>query len=105
MGKTGMAISYAFNKTFITKEFCVNKAKPEMKCNGKCYLKKQLAQQEEKQNNNPVSFEKLPDIFWAANTFDFSQQLFPVTIHQFSNSPILQFSNFPNSFFHPPSAV
>lgn len=36
---------YFINKDFIVENFCVNKAKPEMDCEGKCYLVKQLAEQ------------------------------------------------------------
>jgi len=35
-------INYAINKQYIIREFCVNKDKPEMHCNGKCYLEKQI---------------------------------------------------------------
>jgi len=34
--------NYQINKEEITEAFCVNKDKPELKCNGKCHLKKQL---------------------------------------------------------------
>lgn len=36
---------YFINKDFIAENFCINKAKPEMDCEGKCYLVKQLAEQ------------------------------------------------------------
>jgi hypothetical protein len=40
---------YALNKEFIAKVLCVNRSQPQMHCNGKCYLKKKLKEQE---NNN-----------------------------------------------------
>ena len=33
---------YELNKRSITEQYCVNKNKPQMHCNGKCHLKKQL---------------------------------------------------------------
>lgn len=33
---------YTYNQEYITAVFCVNKAKPALKCNGKCHLAKQL---------------------------------------------------------------
>ena len=36
-----LSLFYA-NRKAIADRFCVNKAKPMMKCNGKCYLKKQM---------------------------------------------------------------
>nr|WP_300568102.1 hypothetical protein [Flavobacterium sp.] len=34
---------YVVNYDYIANVLCVNKAKPEMKCNGKCHLMKELA--------------------------------------------------------------
>lgn len=42
---------YLINSEFITNVFCVNKEKPEMKCNGKCHLAKQLKKDEEKKSS------------------------------------------------------
>jgi hypothetical protein len=50
-------ISYTLNKAYIIKEYCINKAKPELKCDGKCYLKKQI----ERENANPISSLPLKD--------------------------------------------
>lgn len=33
---------YYLNKSYIAANFCENKAKVELKCDGKCYLKKKL---------------------------------------------------------------
>ncbi len=44
---------YAFQKEQITEKYCVNKAKPALKCNGKCHLKTMLAAQEEHTENAP----------------------------------------------------
>ena len=35
-------IDYAVNYKYISEELCVNKDKPEMHCNGKCHLKKEI---------------------------------------------------------------
>ena len=40
---------YGLNTNNIIKKHCINKVKPELKCNGKCYLKKKL---EFSTNNN-----------------------------------------------------
>ncbi|MFN8438574.1 MAG: hypothetical protein U0V72_13205 [Cytophagales bacterium] len=37
---------YKLHKTFIANNFCVNKSKPKLKCEGKCHLKKQMAKHE-----------------------------------------------------------
>ncbi|MGX7668260.1 hypothetical protein [Flavobacterium pedocola] len=49
-------LEYVLNYDYIVKELCENKAKPEMKCNGKCHLMKELAKASEKET--PVSSDK-----------------------------------------------
>lgn len=38
-------IDYVFNYEYIATELCVNRDRPEMHCNGKCYLMKSMAQE------------------------------------------------------------
>ena len=40
------------NRASIAKEKCVNKEKPQLHCNGKCYLSKKLKETEEKKDEN-----------------------------------------------------
>lgn len=35
-------VAFKFNQTYISDVFCINKDKPELDCDGKCYLKKKL---------------------------------------------------------------
>ena len=49
-------LDYVINYEYISKELCVNKAKPKMKCNGKCHLMKELAKASE--NETPISSNK-----------------------------------------------
>ena len=46
--------SYELNKAFIIENFCVNKDKPMMNCDGKCYLADKMRAQKEKQDTNSV---------------------------------------------------
>ncbi|HEX5624860.1 MAG TPA: hypothetical protein VFX48_02490 [Saprospiraceae bacterium] len=39
---------FVYNRQAIESTACVNKAKPQKKCHGKCYLKKKLLEQNEK---------------------------------------------------------
>ncbi|MFZ4930799.1 hypothetical protein [Chryseobacterium sp. Mn2064] len=36
-------VEYAVNYDYIAKVLCINKSRPEIHCNGKCYLSKELA--------------------------------------------------------------
>ncbi len=44
-------LEYAHNKEYIANNLCQNKAKPELKCEGKCHLSKQLKAQSERQED------------------------------------------------------
>lgn len=49
-------VDYVVNYEYITKVLCENKAKPQMHCNGKCHLMKELAKASDAEN--PKSSDK-----------------------------------------------
>lgn len=63
-------IWYVANKEYVASELCVNKAKPQLHCNGKCHLAKQLQKLEEspaKDQKSPVSGNlKLKEVDWIS---------------------------------------
>lgn len=42
-----LMLNYALNKDSITELFCINKERPELKCDGKCHLGNQLNETKE----------------------------------------------------------
>ena len=48
-------MDYALNQEFIAEVLCVTKEKPELQCNGKCYLKEQLKQEASKEQQDQNS--------------------------------------------------
>lgn len=46
MSRGVVVADYLLNKDYIAKVLCVNRDKPEMKCNGKCHFAKQLKKQD-----------------------------------------------------------
>ncbi len=54
LGKSIIYTNYLINKKSITQQFCVNKNKPKMHCNGKCHMMKKM-QEEDKKENSPVN--------------------------------------------------
>jgi hypothetical protein len=99
-------LSYVVNKGYIVEFLCINKEKPELKCNGKCHLKNKIAKQskEEKKSESParswfqdnfvlwvpfksyISLNELPD--------DYCSLYFNYFINYYFLSQY--------SFFHPP---
>lgn len=52
-------IDYQLRKGFITKTFCINKDRPQLNCNGKCYLAQRLKAAEEQETKaQHTIFEK-----------------------------------------------
>lgn len=48
-------VSFKLNQSQIAKTLCINKDKPEMKCNGKCHLKTQLEESKKERKDEPYS--------------------------------------------------
>jgi hypothetical protein len=48
-------VKYEFTKEFIIQNYCINKDKPELHCDGKCYLAKQLKAVEEREGKEAQS--------------------------------------------------
>ncbi|WP_152266695.1 hypothetical protein [Agriterribacter humi] len=96
---------YFFNKSYIARVLCINKEKPQAHCNGKCYLTKQLNQQEKQDQQAPVpKWEKFDmQLFFLPKSLDFSNDPFLVTAEYHTENDMLT-SSFHRSIFHPPSA-
>jgi hypothetical protein len=47
-------LDYLINYDYIAKELCINKNKPVLACNGKCYLEGQFDKQQNSREENPV---------------------------------------------------
>lgn len=65
-------LEYCFNYNYIVEVLCVNKDKPRLNCNGKCYLMKQLQKQSNENSpkkaqsiqleNYPIGFIEIAEI-------------------------------------------
>jgi len=62
LGKFMVLVDYSLNKNYIANVLCVNKNKPKMHCNGKCYLKKQLKKEETKEQSPVNPLKEIKDI-------------------------------------------
>ncbi len=78
-------VEYELNKEYITNIFCENKSEPQLQCNGKCHLMKQLKAEDEKENM-PLNKIKVKsdvllfcslDEFLSINTFIIDKLNFP----------------------------
>lgn len=61
-----LVVDYALNRATITARFCVNKARPQLHCDGKCYFAKQLKKQEERENKSASPLKERLEMLPAA---------------------------------------
>jgi hypothetical protein len=65
-----LVVDYTLNQASITARFCVNRTRPQLHCDGKCYFAKQLKKQEDRESKSagplkerlemlPVAFRSL----------------------------------------------
>lgn len=104
-GKGGVLISYLINKNYITRTLCENRTDKSKHCNGKCYLMKQLKQQDKQQQSStpgaPVHQEEIiMDMPWhslllALNVQSVSANIYPASSHYHSRNG--------SDIFHPPA--
>lgn len=52
-------VGFNLNEKYIAEELCINRSKPELHCNGHCYLMKKLKQAEEKEQKQERQSQKL----------------------------------------------
>lgn len=52
---------YSIKKEYIVEKLCINKDKPQLHCDGKCYLGKQLKTTEEGAKNSAAKIQKEKD--------------------------------------------
>ena len=94
---------YFINKSYIAKVLCINKEKPKLRCNGKCYLTKQLKEQQKQDQQIPVAKKSKIEVQWFS-------LLEPIKINidnqdssnNYGVTVFLQLSSYPHSVFRPP---
>ena len=110
-------LTQTFSRLFVVADYytntakyaqnCENKAKPKMRCNGKCQMMKKLQQEEKKDQENP---DRKAD---NKNEIVLSSKSFAPTLPKFSSIEIITKPQYPNiansytynstnSIFHPP---
>ncbi|MCR5863242.1 hypothetical protein LRS05_14425 [Flavobacterium sp. J372] len=101
-------LDYIINYDYIAAELCENKAKPEMHCNGKCHLKKELAKASD--SEKPLSQKKSQasetEVLFFQDTVSFN----PQTKVSIITSNIFIYTNLYSyqegySHFHPPLVI
>jgi hypothetical protein len=61
-----LVVDFTLNQAAITARFCVNKARPALHCDGKCYFAKKLKQQEERESKSAGPLKERLEMLPAA---------------------------------------
>lgn len=99
-------INYAVNYDYIVENLCENKDKPELMCNGKCYVSKELSKnnnEQTTQNGQKISVPTI-DIFLVTEDFKFNNSEFKNSHRQTISTFYTDFYNsqYQSKIFHPP---
>lgn len=100
---------FELNQKYIAETLCINRSRPWMHCNGKCYFMKKIRQAEENEkkqeakdhlNRLEVSFFQEPFQFLsiAATILEAVKSNFPAYTYQYS-------SRYIDSIFRPPKQI
>ena len=104
--RTAMPIlDYAVNYDYISTQLCENRARPELRCNGKCYVKKEILKFSENQNAKESKVQiKSIDVFVVCVVSEFFADLSveKKVENNFQNCFNLKIKPFDESIFHPP---
>lgn len=102
-------VEYIVNYDYIAKVLCENKAKPALKCNGKCHLMKQLAKESESEKPlfpNKKAPQEVEVLFYQNIDFQCCN-VFPVAVATNTTSNYINLYSFEeiNVIFHPPLSI
>ncbi|NOU37531.1 MAG: hypothetical protein HOO89_02370 [Ferruginibacter sp.] len=96
-------VDYALNTNKFAKS-CINKAKPKLKCNGKCQMIKKIKDQEKKEEENNQKNKENNLLVLSSKSFFYLLE--KVTFSSFSKAKFYNISSplsdISYSFFHPP---
>lgn len=63
-----VVVHFKLNQKIIAEQFCVNQDKPELQCNGKCYLAKELQETNKKPESEDIKTKSVDLIFTVNET-------------------------------------
>ena len=104
LGQEVLVVDYQLNKARITEQYCVNKARPLLHCNGKCHLAQQLRKAEGGDKKAPellakVKYEVLP----LAALLLPQPQRWPSAARPYARRPVPRYAAVPGrGVFRPP---
>ena len=73
LGRLGILAHFYINKNYIVNYLCENKSKPQLHCDGKCYLAKKIKAAEDEEKKHTAQLIKVQEVqLFAHEIFHFS---------------------------------
>jgi len=87
-----LSSSYTFNKSYIASVFCTNKDKPDLHCEGKCFMDIKLKELEQKNKSEQDNLKRIIETI-APNTATllapiYEMPMLPIKIHYLQKKTI-----------------
>ncbi|NLR80350.1 hypothetical protein [Chitinophaga eiseniae] len=102
--KSLIVVQFQVNQAFIARELCENRNKPQMHCNGRCHLKKELDRDARQEKNNNTGKNKYEVMFVETiHAFTSTTPKNNINVTPFYKDPYLD--TFTIAIFHPPQSV
>ncbi|MTG98085.1 MULTISPECIES: hypothetical protein [Myroides] len=99
-------LDYAIDYEYISTVLCINKEKPELECNGKCYLMQEMAKVAEDQNNDmakKLSNLSFSFIYYLSDVVEIEFHNFASTLKdKIESYTVFSLKTFVDFFFRPP---
>ncbi|MCG2431173.1 hypothetical protein [Aequorivita xiaoshiensis] len=101
-------VDYIANYDYIVNVLCENIDKPELECDGKCYLSKELAKEAGADDANPLNSKtsktEIPQVIISENLkeYEFVSQTDHISIQEIGYLPNLHSLLLTSSIYHPP---
>lgn len=104
----GTIMYYNANKAYIARVLCENRDKPQLHCDGKCYLAKKLKAQQDRQDKETTRrVQNAPTITLFCSdsfSFDFAQQILADLASTLPDYLLKSYATLQRTLFQPPRA-
>ncbi|WP_285008245.1 hypothetical protein [Pedobacter faecalis] len=98
-----ICLGFSMSQKYIARELCVNKDRPQLHCEGKCYLMKKLKQAEEKEQKQERQSQKTQLVQDAVIVTQLNFKQYSLAELDAHVPPSMGMpSSIKNSIFHPP---
>lgn len=98
-------LNFRFNQKFIASYLCVNRDKPQLHCNGHCFLKKQLEKDHQRDATQNSADKGILDILYCSMNDHLQLPFIPSNILYFFLQTRSLLHPALRAIFHPPASL